>query len=78
MVFQRRQDGFKDFYSNWEDYKNGFVELYSEFWLELDKIHRLTAAGVTLRVELMAPDNKKAYARYEDFVVGGAESMYVM
>ena len=77
-VFQRRQDGSEDFDRTWLDYRNGFGELYGEFWLGLDKIHRLTTGGVTLRVDLTAPDTSKAYAKYEDFTVGNAKSMYVM
>ena len=41
-VFQRRQDGSVDFYRGWSDYRNRFGDLNGEFWLRLDKIHRLT------------------------------------
>jgi hypothetical protein len=77
-VFQRRKDGSEDFYRNWTAYKEGFGELYGEFWLGLDKIHRLSANRVTLRVDMMANDNSKAYARYEDFTIGNEKSLYVI
>ena len=77
-IFQRRKDGSEIFYRNWNDYKGGFGELYGEFWLGLDKIHRLTATHVTLRVDVTATDNSKAYAKYEDFTIGNEASMYVM
>ena len=77
-VFQRRKDGSENFYRNWNEYKEGFGELHGEFWLGLDKIHRLTATIVNLRVDLTAPDNSKAYAKYEDFTIGSEASMYVI
>ena len=77
-VFQRRKDGSENFFRVWDDYKARFGELFGEYWLGLDKIHRLTATSVTLRVDLAAPDNSKAYAKYEDFTIGSEKSMYVI
>ncbi len=75
-VIQRRKDGSENFYRTWTEYEEGFGGLYGEFWLGLDKIHRL-AVDVTLRIDMMAPDRSKAYARYEDFTIGNANSKYV-
>ena len=77
-VVQRRKDGSENFHRQWADYKEGFGKLYGEFWLGLDKIYRLVVSGVTLRVDLMATDNSKAYPRYEDFTIGDENSLYVM
>ncbi|XP_062520853.1 fibrinogen C domain-containing protein 1-like [Corticium candelabrum] len=76
-VFQRRRDGSVDFDRNWNEYKQGFGNVWGEFWLGLDKIHRLSV-GVKLRVDLMSFDDEKAYALYEDFSVGDEASMYVL
>ncbi|XP_062503946.1 ficolin-2-like [Corticium candelabrum] len=76
-VLHRRKDGSEDFYRTWTEYQQGFGELYVEFWRGLEVIHRLTV-GVTLRIDLMAPDNSRAYAEYEDFTIGKANAKYVM
>ena len=33
QVFQRRKNGHEDFYRDWKDYKAGFGQLDSEYWL---------------------------------------------
>ena len=76
-VFQRRLDGSVDFYRHWNDYKHGFGDLCGEFWLGLDKIHRLTS-GVNnvLRVDLGDFEGKNTYAEYERFGVMGEDDKY--
>ena len=78
-VFQRRVDGSVDFYRNWNDYKNGFGNLSGEFWLGLDKIHRLSASGQNvLRVDLETFENNTAYAVYKSFSVGDESKAYIL
>jgi len=79
VVFQRRFDGSVDFFRNWTDYQKGFGDIQGEFWLGLDKIHRLTNKGKTrLRVELEDYDGSEAYADYSTFSVGPVDSGYVL
>ena len=75
-VFQRRQDGSVDFYRGWSDYKNGFGDLNGEFWLGLDKIHRLTKQAQTLRVDLMDFSGRRVHADYRKFQVSDESSKY--
>ena len=76
-VFQRRQDGSQDFYLGWNEYKTGFGNLTGEFWLGLDKIHRLTASRASeLRVEIEDWDKNTGYAKYGEFLVGDEVSLY--
>ena len=75
-VFQKRLDGSVDFYRGWTDYKNGFGNLHGEFWLGLDKIHRLTTTIKNkLRVHLMDTKSKTAYAEYNMLAVA-SENKY--
>jgi len=77
-VFQRRMDGTVDFYRNWTDYQQGFGNLTGEFWLGLDKIHRLTSTGTELRVDLRDFEGNSAYAKYSSFSVGDSASKYIL
>ena len=77
-VFQRRMDGSVDFYRNWTDYQQGFGNLSGEFWLGLDKIHRLTSTPTELRVDLQDFEGNSAYAHYAHFSVGDSSSKYIL
>ncbi|XP_061186903.1 ficolin-1-like [Saccostrea echinata] len=76
MMIQRRMDGSFNFFRGWIEYKNGFGDLHSEFWIGLDNIHLLVINGFTiLRVEL-EEGNETAFAEYSSFYVAGEEDKY--
>ena len=75
-VFQKRLDGSVDFYLGWDDYKRGFGNLNGEFWLGLDKIHRLTKERSRLHVDLEDTTGKTAYTEYDFFGVSSERSKY--
>ena len=76
-VFQSRLDGSVDFFLNWSDYKVGFGDLNGEFWLGLDKIHRLTSNNNnTLRVDLEDFEGNTAYAEFKKFGVMSENDKY--
>ena len=76
-VFQKRQDGSVDFYRPWDDYKRGFGNLNGEFWLGLDKIHRLTVSGsYKLRVDVEDLQGSTAFAEYSSFAVTSERVKY--
>ena len=77
IVIQKRFDGSVDFYRGWADYKTGFGDLNGEFWLGLDKIHRLTnTRRHRLRVDLEDTAGRRAYAEYDMFAVSSERSNY--
>ena len=79
VVFQRRMDGTVDFYRGWADYVKGFGDLNGEFWLGLNKIHRLTqAANTTLRVDLVDFEGEKRHANYTTFQVLDSSRKYTL
>ena len=76
-LFQKRIDGSVDFYRIWTEYKQGFGNLSGEFWLGLDKIHRLTSqTNNKLRVELEDFDGNTVYAEYDTFAVADEADKY--
>lgn len=78
-VLQKRFDG-SVWFSNrtWVEYKNGFGNVSGEFWLGLDRIHRLAKNPVTLRFDLGAPDGTNRFAVYKGFTVAGADQKFLM
>jgi len=77
LVFQKRLDGSVDFYRDWAEYKRGFGNLTGEFWLGLDKIHRLTGnESYKLRVDLEDFAEKTYYAEYDLFKIATEGEKY--
>ena len=66
-----------DFHRNWADYKNGFGKEEGEFWLGLEKLYEMTAAGpMRLRVEMVDRFGECTFAEYASFSVGNESSSY--
>ena len=77
LVFQKRLDGSVDFYRDWAEYKRGFGNLSGEFWLGLDKIHRLTSnESYKLRVDLEDFAGNTSYAEYDLFKIASEGEKY--
>ncbi len=76
-MFQKRFNGSVDFYRAWDDYKQGFGNLTGEFWLGLDKIHRLTVSSSDkLRVDLEDIHGNTTFAEYSSFSVANETAKY--
>ncbi|XP_055599758.1 fibrinogen-like protein A [Uranotaenia lowii] len=78
-VIQYRFNGSVDFYRGWKAYEDGFGDLNGEFWLGLEKIHRLTSSK---RHELLVlledfKGNSKV-ATYDDFRVADEAEKYTL
>ncbi|XP_063074460.1 fibrinogen gamma chain [Engraulis encrasicolus] len=82
-VLQRRRDGSVDFKRNWVPYKEGFGYLSpddtTEFWLGLEKIHKLSVQSnipYVLRIEVVDWNGVKKHADYSVFKLGSEQDMY--
>ncbi|XP_037101380.1 techylectin-5B [Syngnathus acus] len=76
-VIQRRVDGSVSFDRGWREYRAGFGDLRSEFWLGNDHIHELSGHGdYSLRIDLEDWSNKHKHALYQHFSVEDEEHRY--
>nr|XP_018673211.1 fibrinogen-like protein 1-like protein [Ciona intestinalis] len=76
-VFQRRTDGSLSFDRNWSQYTAGFGNLNAEFWLGLDFLEFSTEKGnFELRIDMTGCLNKKKYAQYTSFKIGGTNYFF--
>ncbi|XP_054088937.1 ficolin-2-like [Zeugodacus cucurbitae] len=79
LVVHRRQSGHIDFNRNWNDYKVGFGNLETNFWIGLDKLHALTQVQLNeLQIELHDFNDTVKYAHYDSFAVGGENEKYAL
>ena len=75
-VFQRRQDAATNFDRLWAEYKQGFGNKGSSFWLGLDTIHEMTKHTMTMRFDLTLASGSKYHATYNKFKVGSEATNY--
>ncbi|CAG2192260.1 Fibrinogen C domain-containing protein 1-A,Fibrinogen C domain-containing protein 1,Fibrinogen C domain-containing protein 1-B,Angiopoietin-1,Fibrinogen-like protein A,Angiopoietin-4 [Mytilus edulis] len=70
IVIQNRFNGSVDFYRNWNEYKEGFGDLNTEFWLGNSYIHLITKLDTyLLRFDLEDAAGNKGYAVYNKFKI---------
>lgn len=76
-VIQQRINGKEDFNRNWQAYRNGFGNFTGDFFLGLEKIHRLTKNRPhTLYIHMERFDGRTFYARYSNFTIAGEDDKY--
>ncbi|XP_025205005.1 protein scabrous-like [Melanaphis sacchari] len=77
ITVQKRTNDRLKFNNNWEEYAKGFGNLYGDFWLGNDAIHRLTADNASsLRVQITDIYGNDWRADYANFAVSNATDGY--
>ncbi|XP_005089212.1 ryncolin-1-like [Aplysia californica] len=78
IVIQRRASADVDFYRGWVEYKYGFGDLYGNFWMGLEKIHKLTSMQrYELRIDI-SYEEKNYHANYNSFSLLGEPEYYTI
>ncbi|XP_075454738.1 fibrinogen-like protein 1 [Ascaphus truei] len=76
-VIQRRHDGSVNFNRSWKEYKEGFGNLNSEFWLGNENIYRITSQGdYSLLIDLEDWNNNRKQAFYRSFSIEDETNHY--
>lgn len=77
-VIQKRIGSGVDFYRDWDEYKNGFGDSWNQdFFLGLEKIHRLTTDQPhELYIHMQKFDGSTFFARYHEFAISCEGDQY--
>ncbi|XP_062135341.1 angiopoietin-related protein 7-like isoform X2 [Drosophila sulfurigaster albostrigata] len=77
IVIQQRVGGNEDFNRDWATYRKGFGSYKSDFFMGLEKIHRITSLQRhELYIHLVAVNGSTYNARYDDFKISDEDSGY--
>ncbi|XP_035796446.1 fibrinogen-like protein A [Anopheles albimanus] len=77
MVVQHRVDGSNDFNRNWAEYRDGFGSGEKEFWLGLEKMHRITSTRPhEIIFEMKDFSGNYGYAHYNKIKIDSESEQY--
>lgn len=76
---QRRLDGSVDFARTWDQYKTGFGNAETEFWIGTENLHRLTTqANYSLHIELWDVYGYYWTANYDTFYIDNETNNFAL
>ncbi|XP_060656264.1 angiopoietin-related protein 7-like [Drosophila nasuta] len=79
ILIQQRVGGNEDFNRDWATYRKGFGSYESDFFLGLEKIHRITSLQrFELYIHLVAVNGSVFNAGYDDFKISDEGNGYVL
>ncbi|XP_060666893.1 fibrinogen-like protein 1 isoform X1 [Drosophila nasuta] len=79
IVIQQRVGGDENFNRDWATYRKGFGSFESDFFLGLEKIHRITSLQrFELYIHLVAQNGRTYNARYDDFKISDEDNGYAL
>lgn len=79
IIIQRRLDGSVNFQRSWNNYRDGFGDMRGEFFIGLEKLHKLTKAQPQeLYIYLEKSDYSTSFYWFKDFIIGSEEEGYML
>ncbi|PRD37733.1 UNVERIFIED_CONTAM: sca [Trichonephila clavipes] len=79
IMIQKRFNGSESFFRDWTEYKNGFGQLSSEFWIGNEALHLLTdKRPMKLHVDMWDIQDNYLYVDYEKFRVRSEMDQYAI
>ncbi|XP_023031622.2 fibrinogen-like protein 1 [Drosophila willistoni] len=77
IVVHRRLDDRENFKRNWIDFRSGFGDLNGNFFIGLEKLHRITQTDIyELSIEIGFHNDTFANVRYTHFKIGDETKQY--
>jgi len=78
-VIERQHAGTVNFDRSWNEYRNGFGDLREEFFIGLEKLHKMTAAEPQdLLIYFEKHTLETEHTRFNGFLIGSEEEDYVL
>ncbi|XP_060667053.1 fibroleukin-like isoform X2 [Drosophila nasuta] len=79
IVIQQRVGGNENFNRDWATYRKGFGSFKSDFFLGLEKLHRITSLQrFELYIHLAARNGSTYNARYDNFKISDEDNGYAL
>lgn len=80
IIISRRENGAVDFNKTWAEYKEGFGDLLSEFWIGNDAIHNITFGGEKFRFRMSGESfsGEKMTVTYTGFYIESEANNYTV
>uniref|UniRef100_A0A6A7FPP6 Angiopoietin-related protein 2-like n=2 Tax=Hirondellea gigas TaxID=1518452 RepID=A0A6A7FPP6_9CRUS len=79
MVARKPQDTQEDFSRPWADYKRGFGQPETEYWIGLEVLHQMTKnKRHELRVNITDWQKSEYHAQWKEFTVGSEDEAYIL
>ncbi len=76
LVIQRKTSHIA-FSNTWKEYKHGFGDLNSDYWLGLEKLHQITTLATTaLLISYRESGSQPVVAEYESFKISNEATGY--